>query len=411
MLLIVIKAQVEFPLLEEVIVRCKDGRSARDGSIATANIWRGAALRRVVWESVNDDLLWLPVDWSLMEEINVSGNEGDLSPSSFSHRDARCLVRATPVLKRLRIQLTADPEGRAPRRLDAIPDEPVGPENADLLASNPILLPYLTTLDLADAFLDPDIAPTFIEHVQLPALTTLRYRLAKDSTNVPYSSGHPLLWFLRSQQQRPIQVQNWTVDAASMSREVFIDCLRLMPLLKRLWVKDGRDIATQTVSWDEYDEEFEREEEIEVWNEGVVETEVAPDDTVLEALQPSLPDEGTSSVTAGPNPQLEYVRFDRARFHLQALQDFVKLRIRLSTQDHGSGNPPNSLRCSLQRIHVGLMYLRPESDAEELENECLARGIKATLIFARRREGRGYASHLGLTNLADEGVRIDDDEL
>jgi hypothetical protein len=309
----------------------------------------------------------------------------------------------------LRIELTGDlTKHKARRKLDGIPEEPKGPDDPAFLASHPILLSHLTTLDLADVFLDPDIGSTFIENLQLPALTTLKYRLMKDSTNIPYANGHPLLRFLRSQEQWPVQLQNLTVDATSISREDFIDCLQLLPLLKRLWVKDARDIPVQT-TWDEDDEELEREEEDKIWSGCVVGTEVAPDDGILEALQPSFPVVGTSKAIAGPNPRLEYVRFDRSKFTLQALQKLVKLRS--STQAHGSGDLPSSRRSFLQRIHVGLMYPRPDSEAEKFETQCLEHAIKITLKFAQRREGRGFASHLGITNLADEGVRILDDEL
>jgi hypothetical protein len=56
---------------------------------------------------------------------------------------------------------------------------------------------------------------------------------------------------------------------------------------------------------------------------GVVGTEVAPDNGILEALQSLLPVVGTSKVIAGLNPNLEYVHFHRSKFTLQA--DLSKL--------------------------------------------------------------------------------------
>lgn len=330
MLLFVINFPVEFPLLEKITIRGMEGRLIPRGSIAKARIWHASLLRKVVWESVQDEFLDLPVDWFMMEEIGVSGNEGDQPFTSLSHREAYWLVRATPLLKRLRIQLGDDDKGRMPYGLgwEWRRHEKLGKNRRYI--PNPILLPSLTALDLSDVFLDPDTSYNFLERLQLPALATLEYRLTKHSNNGLPVKGHPLLSFLqRSKQQRPIQIENWTVDAKSMSRETFFSCLQLMPALKRLRVKDIRRRPTK-FGWDSYDVEgvawLEQEEAQEhvAWGKDVELVEIAPDDSVLEALRPSIPAVGASKVRVAPNPRLELVRFDYALFTRRALRKFVQ---------------------------------------------------------------------------------------
>jgi hypothetical protein len=81
----------------------------------------------------------------------------------------------------------------------------------------------------------------FLEHLQLPALTTLSYKLIPFP--IPTSDQHPLVRFLRAQVHHPIGITRWKVETTSMTGVVFLECLKLMPLLKHLHVEDGRSLA------------------------------------------------------------------------------------------------------------------------------------------------------------------------
>ncbi|RXW20446.1 hypothetical protein EST38_g5400 [Candolleomyces aberdarensis] len=239
----------ELPNLESVVLHLPvpPGHPTRGTRALSARLWRAPKLKRVVWESVDDDFLRLPLQWQQMEEIDI-GASSMVPLSFFSSTDACGLVEACPNLTRLRINLTVYPHSRLPPGFGGqAPVETLSPSSTDsdgttnsVPQRSPIVLQYLTTLDLTDIYLD-HASPIFLEHLQLPALTTLSYKLVP--LPIPLPDQHPLIRFLRAQVHHPIGITKWKIETTSMTGVVFIECLKLMPLLKHLHVEDSRSLG------------------------------------------------------------------------------------------------------------------------------------------------------------------------
>ncbi|KAJ2927800.1 hypothetical protein H1R20_g9300, partial [Candolleomyces eurysporus] len=266
-----------FPCLEEITVRIPTivGRSCAGGiGIASANIWRVPTLKKVVLESVNAELLDFPLAWTELKELEVSG----AAPTSFfNHEEAFSLTLACARLEKLRIQLTQTP--RLPSMTDASQFFRLLARPATNGIGDPtqVYLRHLTTLDISDIFVNPrSDTLTFIETLQLPALETLKYRLVERSPTTPFTYVHPLLNFLLGQ-PHPVKIKGWVVDASSMSRETFINCLALMPQLRQLWICDERGLEDRALG---------AEEAGGCWLSEEVEREICPDDQMFDALWP-----------------------------------------------------------------------------------------------------------------------------
>ena len=267
----------QFPHLDRVALRLPvfPGDVPRGVGLASANIWKAPNLTKVSWVGVNEDFLRLPLRWSAMQEISVGG--GAMVPLSyFSPGDALSLVEACPSLVKLSLELTLYPESRIPEGFGSNGAQQATPNESDPegqtgpLLVTPVLLPYLTTLDLTDIFLDHETRPIFLENVRLPALKRLKYSLI-GLAGTPTAHSHPLLSFLRAQ-EHPIGITHFRITSTSVSREIFLEALHLLPLVKEVYVEDQRPL------WD-------RQGITGNWKEDA-EYEVAPDDELLRAFLP-----------------------------------------------------------------------------------------------------------------------------
>ncbi|RXW22647.1 hypothetical protein EST38_g3207 [Candolleomyces aberdarensis] len=377
-----------FPYLEEITVRIPTiaGRSCVGGiGIASANIWRVPTLKKVVLESVNAELLDFPLAWTKLEEIEVSGDEA-VPTSFFNHDEAFSLTLACARLEKLRIQLTKTP--RLPSMTDPSYFYRLLARQTSHGIGSPtqVYLRHLTTLDISDIFVDPRSDTfTFIERLELPALETLKYRLVQHSPTTPFTYIHPLLAFLLAQ-RHPVTIKAWYVDATSMSRETFINCLALMPQLRKLWIRDERELDCRALG---------AEQVGGCWLSEEVEREICPDDDMFEALWPLSAEVVTehSSIRSGGVqpicPLLEKLRVDRANFSLDGIRDFVQLRLVMSM----SNSQRQPLFLALQDIQIGLLYLRPASDqvvdhkkdegssSGRLEIDLCELGLRAKITF------------------------------
>jgi hypothetical protein len=246
-------------------------------------VWMAPNLKHISWNSVSGDLLKLKTNWAQLESIDVwwedhEGYENDLEIIGvqkfcmFSARDVRRLLYHTPLLKQLCIRIAGH---------DQL--SPLGGNQLSTLAMpKTLVLRHLTKLDLWDAAIDPNAAPTvLLRDLQLPALEELKYtnsRLDADmiaSPPYPFTNDPPLLHFLQAQENR-VGIKKLTISANAIPRKAFLGCLKLMPDLELLWVRDGSE-NIETSEWG--DESVARMSELERLNR-----EVRPDDAVLEAL-------------------------------------------------------------------------------------------------------------------------------
>lgn len=239
----------DLPALEKVILRlpAPPDRRTRGLQISHAHLWKSPVIDSLVWESVDDDFFKLPLNWNRMKEITIDADP--MIPLSYvSPLDAHALISATPNLQRLRLELTIYDQSRS--RV---------PEGFPATDSAFITMNHLTHLDLTDVSLDPDIETNFLQNLQLPELTSLSYNFMGLNPFLPSSwpatalprPMHPLLAFLHAQDK--VIIKYFKVGGTSIPRDAFLECLRLMPLLEKLYVTDPRLLSDED---DDYDDEY-----------------------------------------------------------------------------------------------------------------------------------------------------------
>ena len=150
------------------------------------SIWDAPQLRRIEWESVKASLIGIDTQWSKFEELRLERESryADSEYDEYSASEAHAMVRDSPNMRNLKVSLNAD-----------------GEEFVLLAMMNtlfiswdtPLVLKHLTTLELADVYIDPDFGPiAFLHGLQLPALETLSYKLTarrlSDDATLPIPS-------------------------------------------------------------------------------------------------------------------------------------------------------------------------------------------------------------------------------
>jgi hypothetical protein len=199
------------------------------------SIWDAPQLRRIEWHSVKASLIDIDTRWSKFEELRLEreSHYGDGEYDDYSASEAHAMARDSPNMKNLKVSLNADGEELV---------FPALVNNLFISWDTPLVLKHLTTLELADVYIDPVFNPVaFLQGLQLPALETLSYKLtarrpSDDSTlplpSIPRGHAFPLFTFLRAQ-QHPILLKSFCVPtASSMSQNDFVECLKLMLLLE-----------------------------------------------------------------------------------------------------------------------------------------------------------------------------------
>jgi hypothetical protein len=272
---------VSWPLLHKVSIIRAVNWDQHPGykpiEVPFLHIWDAPNIKKVAWNSVFDAFMYTCVDWSQLEEAEFWDEPSrhlvdDPYPSPFceiSARDARRILNSAPSLRKLRLRIAShdDPSDMGPDCfLDPEPD-----------LSETLVMEDLTSLHLWDSYLDPDSSPTvFLENLQLPALEHLTYMLWNNNENEASSAPQPstdnpfLLRFLRAQEEY-IGITKLTINATIISRRGFLDCLRLMPELEQLWLRDRSERAG-------YDEPGQDDV---LTDEEKLDREVVPDDEFL----------------------------------------------------------------------------------------------------------------------------------
>ncbi|RXW22642.1 hypothetical protein EST38_g3208 [Candolleomyces aberdarensis] len=198
-----------WPVLEKLTLRLPTlpGDVARGAGVANASIWRAPMLRRVVWESVDDSFFQLPVKYESLTEIVLAGSN-NVRASFTNPLEFLVLFHLSPNVETLRLQLT-DAEHRDTRISDhqmRLLDHQLTPDSPDQL-----VLPNLTTLDLADMLFEVDDLQSMLTAFRTPALATVKYSLVDHSPPVSTINPHPFRAFLSSQ-PGPILITSWTSD-------------------------------------------------------------------------------------------------------------------------------------------------------------------------------------------------------
>ncbi|KAJ3527443.1 hypothetical protein NMY22_g9788 [Coprinellus aureogranulatus] len=278
------------------------------------SVWEASKLRSVVWESVKADVFCLELNWKELEEIKISedgrdGTNWDEEWDAFSASQAHALIFDSPKLRRLKININSD---AAQFWLNGCP------HHHKVTWATPLVLPHLTTLELLDVYLDPASSPvTFLRGLQLPALENLTYKLLSragypvrpDSplAPLPHGEAHPLVSFLNLQ-KGPIRMKTFKVSHPwTMSQADFVDCLRKMPMLERLWVADRRRIFESSLKADPM-------------------SDVSPNAALLRLLQPPVLDPSQALC-----PRLTDLRFDRMEeCEFDDVESFVRDRLHLA---------------------------------------------------------------------------------
>lgn len=359
--------------LEKVVLK---GHSQRETarfpdqqSVSSLAIWRAPKLKCVEWISVDADILDAGFPWRQMEDIRVVRNptfqhRGGGPRVEFHPEEARALVQSTPNLRNLQLSLSESRRFTAGRFPKYTPD-----------LKTLVVLPHLTTLDLTDVYLKHPVV--FLEGLQLPALTTLRYDLKTAFTEFrqhstleapPASQDHPFMKFLSSQSS-PVMLKKLEVNANSFTVQGLIACLAMMPLLERLWVMD--------CFWAPQEQRLS-----------------STDKRLLDALLP----QATTSKGELPQclcPRLEAFRISSIECNPEDVEAFVDARLMYAKEQSAISSPPIP---SLNDIYMGITLRsriegRPnlKERKDELERALRARGVRALIDI--REQNVPYIPH------------------
>ncbi|KAJ3527440.1 hypothetical protein NMY22_g9786 [Coprinellus aureogranulatus] len=332
------------------------------------SIWEAPMLRRVRWESVQADVLALPLKWETLEEISITVEQPPMHGHSeeewiqFSASEAHALIRDSPAIRHLKVHLNDDGEeffleGQL--------------NNGPITLETPFVLNQLTTLDLDNMYLDPAGAPVvFLRGLQLPALERLSYKLKtshQDTTletgvaPLPHGDAHPLVAFLKSQKS-PIRIKSFRIASTfptwTISQDDFVECLTMMSMLENLWVEDFRFVNLSS-------------------HEPDPQAGIAPNVTLLRRFQP--PGQDASQILC---PRLTKLRIDRMEnVKLVDIEAFVRDRLAMagafplqvgsstplvslpsSTANDESSSPPENFAgvAQLERLYLGTTILKPD---------------------------------------------------
>ncbi|KAF5329100.1 hypothetical protein D9611_014299 [Ephemerocybe angulata] len=229
-----------WPLLESVTL-CWAGWTSDEPNISSLKIWNAPMLKSIKLISVDVEVLSLPVKWTQLQSISLPLVERDLYDHEIgvaaremllTHEMARLLLESAPLLSSLHVSI-ADEDRSMP-----------APHPVPSSLSTPCVQAHLTILYLDDISVHSDSnAPALLDNLQLPSLRTLHYHLDSSQngetsfTPLPPSNMNPVYRFLVSQAQ-PCSITCWRITRHSMQHSAFINCLKLMPALERLYVED-----------------------------------------------------------------------------------------------------------------------------------------------------------------------------
>ncbi|RXW11249.1 hypothetical protein EST38_g14606 [Candolleomyces aberdarensis] len=328
----------------------------------------------------------------------------------FKYDDARALLQVTRrTLVKLGIQLVDVPNVTGPAIIDpnrrysssfvrAMQGARVDSASGDA----ELYLPRLESLDLVVDNRQTYSLPKLYQALRLPSLRTLSYAHRQANSISPSQCGpHPLCTILSSQ-RHPIAITTLIIDAGSISRAMLLTCIRLLPLLERLWVQDSR--------------RFPVEGSIST---GDTEEEIVPDDTFLADLLPTfcydIPVEFSWDFDL-LCPLLTHIRFDRAWFTLDGLKNFVNTRLSLAAV--GAAYADNSIDywdavhvAKLKSVHVGFAYqMLGESDQAAFGYELRESNVTVSMSFPKQPEAAVTAEPFGAAN-PREGLREIDEWL
>ncbi|TEB20744.1 hypothetical protein FA13DRAFT_1742671 [Coprinellus micaceus] len=152
----------------------------------------------------------------------------------------------------------------------------------------------------------------------LPPAQPVRAPLVAQDSPPPLVANHPLFLFLRAQRQ-PTAITQWTVTLTSICYATFVECLRLMPSLEQLHIRD--------------DGKFVERVQDEVFQLPSTEWHMIPDDHLLDTLlrpQSGVEFTLTSIQDTILCPRLHTIRFDVGDFSMEALHVFLEIRVGLS---------------------------------------------------------------------------------
>ncbi|KAF6757025.1 hypothetical protein DFP72DRAFT_892951 [Ephemerocybe angulata] len=338
-----------WPLLESVTI-CWAGWTSNEPDISSLKIWNAPMLKSVKLIAVDVEVLSLPVKWTQLQSISLPLVERDLYDNEIgvaaretllTHEMARLLLESAPLLSSLHVSI-ADEDRPMPA---------AHPVPSSLNA--PCVQAHLTILYLDDVSVHSDSnAPALLDNLQLPSLRTLHYHLDSSQNGetsfapLPPSNMNPVYRFLVSQAQ-PCSITCWRITRHSMQHSAFINCLKLMPALERLYVEDEQlqDLGFVPQVVDPY-------------------VAIYPDDSLLDLLV-QRSDETLSGPPSDPTiegrylcPKLTSIRLDSTIFTVDAVKAFLACRSELSAQRDG-----HSRSAAVRRLYLGVPC--PDADHEE----------------------------------------------
>ncbi|KAJ3541958.1 hypothetical protein NMY22_g3690 [Coprinellus aureogranulatus] len=372
-----------WPMLERVCLKWRDDNVGTPNRIDLLPVWSAPLLKRVEWQSVDSDLWRTGIQWTNMEEILMYQREKapPVSWPNLNPSRVRAMVQCTPKIRNLRITLS---DQEFPTNLG-----PTGP----LVLKTTLVLPHLTALNLTDVYINPDTAPiVFLEGLQLPALKVFKYGLCfAEGVENPHHDDHPLLRFLRVQRS-PSLLHTFEVDVHAISRQGLLECLKLMPLLERLWIRDSRHDSRNEMSF---------------FGPIALAQGAVTDKELLDSLLPSSPTvvplDSDTSTSRAPDclcPRLNNLRISRIKCDLEDVEAFVDARLAHSKASGVSIVPLKSLF-----MHV-ISTRQPEGCSAqekrlEVEKALKARGVSAGFNYTAPDDAFGYRNPFGVEQSFD----------
>jgi hypothetical protein len=363
---LVAQHQSEWPILERVAVDMDRTAITQEppwlDGIADPEVtlWAAPNLKTIDWRSVDESIFAVHPHfrWRQMEEIALSSADPELTTGiGFAPSVLRTLLREASHIGKLRMTVTAEEDEHPWETLECLYWEddvlpPAQPVRAPLVAR------YLTTLELIDTFVCPSLGKAvtpFLYNLHLPALTSLNYTLrlsdrdSQPDSPPPLVANHPLFLFLGAQRQ-PTAITQWTVTLTSICYATFVECLRLMPSLEQLHVRD--------------DGKFVERVQDEVFQLPSTEWHMIPDDHLLDTLlrpQSGVEFTLTSIQDTILCPRLHSIRFDVGDFSMEALHVFLEIRVGLSLLLQRLRPSSKKTIALLRLFHIRSITMHPNS--------------------------------------------------
>ncbi|KAJ3527442.1 hypothetical protein NMY22_g9785 [Coprinellus aureogranulatus] len=308
-----------WPMLERVCLKWRDDNVGTPNTIDLLPVWSAPLLKRVEWQSVDSDLWRTGIQWTNMEEILVYQREkAPAVPwTNFNPSKARAMVQCTPKIRNLRITLS---DQEFPANLG-----PTGP----LVLKTTLVLPHFTALNLTDVYINPDAAPiVFLEGLQLPALKVFKYGLRFTEGSKVLTTTTTLSFDSSVLSARQAFSTHSRLTYTRFRARVSIECLKLMPLLERLWIRDSRHDSRNEMSF---------------FGPIALAQGAVTDKELLDSLLPSSPTvvplDSDTSTNGAPDclcPRLNNLRISRIKCDLEDVEAFVDARLAHSKASGGS---------------------------------------------------------------------------